>query len=274
MKKFTHFLFYNNTIPLIFGVLFLGASATFAASPAARQNVVQAKTTLASMDNSYLLNTEINDATVEIIVSSVNEDSEKYYIEYQLTTIDLKEGIWQPVTKTKVFEVRKDTIFGQDLGLYASRELAEAHAYEVSRLKDFKKVQQFGGLTKKVVATEYDGLVGQFLDTKNEVFPGYDPLIDPEVGIPLTAEQKAAHREAKKRLEEAQKAASFSTNDGREVNIPDIGGDSDGDTDPTPDSEPEPTPTPDPEPIPEPDPTPEPEPISEPTPVPEPAPET
>lgn len=35
MNRFTHFIFYNNTIPLLFGVLFLGAGATFAASPEA-----------------------------------------------------------------------------------------------------------------------------------------------------------------------------------------------------------------------------------------------
>jgi hypothetical protein len=55
-----------------------------------------------------------------------------------------------------------------------------------------------------VVATEYKGLVGKFLDVRKDTFPDYDPLIDPAVGIPLTPEQQAAHREARKLLDAAR----------------------------------------------------------------------
>lgn len=235
MNGLKNFLIYNNTVPIIFGVLFLGTTATFAASPDAREAVVQSETNLVSIDNSYLVNTTITDAVVEITVEAVTEDDIYYYVEYSFTTIEPQDGAWQPVTKSKVLEVRKDTIFGQDLGLYASEELGELHAHEIRRLKEFQEAQRNIGVTNKTVATEYSGLVGQFLDPVTEVFPQYDPLISPDGGVPLTAEQKAAHREARKLLEESKKAETFTTPSGTKVTIPSVGGEEDAVPDDTTD---------------------------------------
>lgn len=227
MKKFEHFLLYNNTIPLLFGVLFLGAGATFAASPEARGAVVSSQSVLASVDNSYLLTSTITDSTVEIFINSISENSETYFVEYQLTTIDVQDGVIQPVTKTKVFEVQKSTIIGQDLGLYISTELGEAHAGEVKKLKEEQSRERMNGITPKVVATKYSGLVGQFLDPDLETFSDYDPVIP---YVPLTSEQEAAHRAERKRIEEEKKAFTITTNDGTRVTVPQIGQDATSNT--------------------------------------------
>ncbi|MEN9920589.1 MAG: hypothetical protein RL538_482 [Candidatus Parcubacteria bacterium] len=213
MKNFTHFIFYNNTVPLIFGVLFLGAGATFAASPEARDTVVDSSSKIISIDNSYLLNTEITDDVVEIQTGSVTEDDTMYYVEYQITTIGVQDGMWKPVIVSKTLEVQKDTIPGEDLGLYASKELSEVHAREVRRLKYAQEVEQSAGLTPKVIATEYSGLVGRFLDTEKEVFPGYDPFIEPIASVPLTPEQKAEYDRQQKELQEQEVAAGEETQD-------------------------------------------------------------
>jgi hypothetical protein len=247
MKDLKNFLIYNNTVPIILGVLFLGTTVTFAASPDAREAVVKSETSLASVDNSYLLQAAINDTTVEVNVVSVTENDIYYYVEYTLTTIEPQDGVWQPVTKTKTLEVRKDTIVGQDLGLYASEELGEVHAFEVRRLKEFQETQRNLGQTDKVVATEYSGLVGQFLDPVREVFPQYDPLISPDGGVPLTKEQEAAHREARKQLEESRKKQTFTTESGTTVNIPNIGGEEETDPDDNDSNEPAEEETTDPE---------------------------
>ena len=269
MKKFAHFLIYNNTIPLIFGVLFLGAGATFAASPEARSTVVSSQSTIKSIDNSYLLNTTISDATVEIVVGSVTESEQTYFVEYQMSTIGIKDGTWQPVTVTRTLEVLKEIVQNRDLGLYASEELSEVHAYEVTRLKRTQEESRLAGLTPKVVATEYSGLVGRFLDSEQEVFPGYDPLIPLPKSVPLTPTERAAYIADQKRIAEEKGQQQTQEEEAEEdpdpVEVPkeSVGGDTGGGEDPPP---------PDPEPTPEPVPTQEPEPEPEPTPVPEPVP--
>ncbi len=202
MNKFTHFLFYNNTIPILLGVLFLGSGAAFAASPEAREAVVDSATVVTAVDNSYLLETTISDSTVGITIGSVTETDTEYYIEYQLSTLEPVDGAWQPVTRIKTLVVDKSVVVGQDLGLYAEEEIAEVHAAEVRLLKEAQTNERRAGLTPKVVTTEYSGLVGQFFDPNQEVFPQYNPQIDPSVGIPLTREQEKAHEAVKRLLEE------------------------------------------------------------------------
>ncbi|MEY2665095.1 MAG: hypothetical protein RLZZ480_200 [Candidatus Parcubacteria bacterium] len=225
MSKWTHFFLYNNTVPIIFGILFLGAGATYAASPEARSTVVRSETSLYSIDNSYLIAATVTDESVIITIGSVTENEVKYFVEYQMSTIGVQNGVWQPVTVTKTLEVRKDTIIGRDLGLYVAEELSELHAYEVRRLKETQETERMNGLAPKVVATEYSGLVGRYLSSEQEVFPGYDPLIDPATGIPLTPEQKAAHEAERKRIEEQkEKEITVTTDNGNVVTIPPIGG--------------------------------------------------
>ena len=204
MKKFAHFLKYNNTVPLVFGVLFLGAGATFAAAPAAREAVLDSEAVVTEVDNSYLLETTINDSTVTITIGSVTENDEEYYIEYQLGTMEVRDGVWQPVTRTKTLKVNKESVVGRDLGLYAEEEIAEVHAAEIRLLKETQASERRAGLTPKVVTTQYSGLVGQFFDPSQEVFPQYDPIIPADVGIPLTREQEKAHEAVKRLVEEAK----------------------------------------------------------------------
>jgi hypothetical protein len=230
MKRFAHFFLYNNTIPLVFGVLFLGAGATFAASPEARQSVVSSETKTIQEDNTYLLNTTITDATVGITIGSVTEDTDAYYIDYQLSTLGSKDGVWQPITAPKSLKVEKDSVVSRDLGLYAEEELKEVHDAEVRNLLDAQDRARSAGLSHKVVATEYNGLVGQFFDPKKEVFPDYDPLIDPSVGIPLTTEQKKAHEVVRELVDKAQKdqeaaAQGSQTADNTDTNGQQSGGD-------------------------------------------------
>ncbi len=270
MKRFAHFLIYNNTVPLIFGVLFLGAGATFAASPEARSTVVSSQSTIKSIDNSYLLKTTISDATVEIVVGSVTESEQTYFVEYQMSTIGIKDGAWQPVTVTRTLEVLKEIVQNRDLGLYASEELSEVHAYEVTRLKRTQEESRLAGLTPKVVATEYSGLVGRFLDSEQEVFPGYNPLIPLPKSVPLTPSERRAYEADQRRIANENKTIEVVVDNGEEVIIPPIGGenqDGAGDTLPPeeeppveePPADPGPTPNPETEPTPEPEPTPTPE---------------
>jgi hypothetical protein len=272
MKALKQFIFYNNTIPLAFGILFLGAGATFAASEEARGAVVQSQTALVSIDNSYLLNTPITESSVSISINSVTENEDAYFVEYFLNTLGVKDGMWQPILKIGTLTVRKEEISGRDLGLYAEEELAEVHAAELRLLQETKIIEQRAGLTPKVLATEYSGLVGQFFDPGQEVFPGYDPLISPDVGIPLTREQEATHREIRRLLEEQKRQeAGGALAESNQVYTQEPSTGQTNDDIPTQDTPPAPEPAPEPpsEQTPAPEQPPEPAPELEPTPAPE-----
>ena len=262
MKKLAHFLKYNNTVPLVFGVLFLGAGATFAASPEAREAVMDSQTAITEVDNSYLLENTISDETITITIGSVTETATEYFIEYQMGTMEARDGVWQPTVRTKTLIVNKESVVGRDLGLYAEEELAEVHAAEMRLLKETQVAERRAGLTPKVVTTEYSGLVGQFFDPNQEVFPQYDPQIDPSVGIPLTREQEKAH-EAVRRLIEEAKEKEQQQNEPKDLDpVEEDGGDGDetgGGGEETPPLPPDP----DPDPVP---PPPEPEPETPPEP--------
>lgn len=272
MKNFAHFLKYNNTVPLVFGVLFLGAGATFAAAPAAREAVIDSESAITEVDNSYLLENTIGDETVTITIGSVTETATEYFIEYQMGTMEARDGVWQPTVRIKTLVVNKESVIGRDLGLYAEEEIAEVHAAEVRLLKETQAAERRAGITPKVVTTEYSGLVGQFFDPNQEVFPQYDPLISPDVGIPLTREQEKAHEAVRRLVEEAkekeQQRIEPRDPDPREEEGEGDGTDGGGEETPPPsDPEPEPDPTPPaPDPVPQATPEPEPEP-----PTPEPA---
>ena len=55
-QKLTHFIKYNNTTPIVLSLILLSSGAVFAASPEAREAIVSEKTTIRSVDNSYIVN--------------------------------------------------------------------------------------------------------------------------------------------------------------------------------------------------------------------------
>ena len=255
MKNFGHFLFYNNTVPLIFGVLFLGAGATFAASPDARSAVVSSKQEVTSVDNSYILNTNLSSFPFSATVNSITDDSTSYYVLYTLSTIDLQDGVWQPVAKINTLKVGKDVIGDNDLGTYVSKQLSDIYYAEIRRLKETQQIQKTKGLSKKAVTTIYSGLIGKSLNPRTEEFSGYTPVMKPKPAIPGVLPQNTQPN---------PNPAFTTTINNTVVNVPPI-----VDTTPPP---PNATSTPQTDPTPTPAPTPEPPTVVQPTPTSVPAP--
>lgn len=177
MKQLLNFLAYNNAVPIALGIVFLGAGGALAASPAVQQSVYNVSQTVQSIDNTRIVNADIDVLPFTLQVAGVTEDSDNYYLAYTLSTIRLVEDVWQDVNEQKVLTVPKSGLRGEDLGLYASRQLAEVRDAERARLKETQAIEKKNGETLKVVATAYGGLVGQMFDPTSETFPGYAPVI-------------------------------------------------------------------------------------------------
>lgn len=183
-RRFFEFIKYHNAFSIGFALVFLGFGSAMAVSPGLREGVtdviISTKQTVKTIDNSYIVNINLNTYTPSIQITNITEDETYYYVSYILTTIDLADDRWQNVSKGKVLKISKAALGERDLGLYATEELSEIVDWQLSYLREVQEIEGRKGISQKVVATVYSGLIGKFLDPKEEVFTGYEPVIKPK----------------------------------------------------------------------------------------------
>lgn len=284
----SHFIKYNNAVPLILGALFLSTSATLAASPEVRDSVYSSAAEIKNIDNSYLISVNLDEYPFSMRVTSVEEDEEWYYLSYELDTIDVLDGAWQDVTYQKVLRVSKALLRDGDLRIYAETELAQVRDQEFRLLSEAKERESGKGITQKTVATVHTGLIGRLIEPSEETLPFYQPPVAEQAkDDPLRVKKPIAlvtwDANAKK---EDPAAKENDENTGPRDYCPDMAGIQETPlpchtlvppSEPPPAVEPpaeEPAPEPMPEPEPEPEPAPTPTPAPEPTPEPAPEEET
>jgi len=164
----------------LFLVLF-GGGAIFAASPDARSAVVGKEiVTMQGVDNSRIINADLENFDFQMKIDNVTEDAVNYYVDYSFRTIGIEGNEWQTITRNLQMTVAKDALAGQDLGLYVQVQLANIAQNELAYLELAQTAEKEKGLTQIVRTTEYTGLIGLVLDVKNAVLPGYDPVVKPE----------------------------------------------------------------------------------------------
>ncbi|HUV47141.1 MAG TPA: putative metal-binding motif-containing protein [Candidatus Bathyarchaeia archaeon] len=185
MQKTINFIKYHNAFAIGVGVILLGSGVIFAASPGLREDVketlISTEELVRSIDNSRILVADLDNFDFALQVKKITEDNENYYVLYSYKTLALQDYTWQEVEKEKAFDVPKDALAGKDLGLYITEQLGQVIDNQLSYLKEVQEIEQKKGLTQKVVAVQYAGLLGKFLSSKEKVFPGYEPVIKPPV---------------------------------------------------------------------------------------------
>ena len=181
IKFLSTFIKYNNAVPVILIVLFLGFSGAMAANPEVREGIadgiVSKEKLLVSVDNSFITNINLDIFEPSVQITEVTEDDENYYIGYSIQTIGLKDGAWGEVNRSSSFTIPKVILRDEDLGLYATKELGEVVSREIEKLKETQIFEKRNGISQKVVATTYSGLVGRFFNAKEDVFGGYEPVL-------------------------------------------------------------------------------------------------
>jgi hypothetical protein len=174
---FWRFLQYHNAVPIAFSILLLGAGGVFAATNP--EAIYSATQEVLSIDNTYIVNKNLDSYTPQVRITGVTEDEEHYFVAYDFTTIDLKDYVWQDVMKKEVMKVSKPDLGPfRDLGLYVMDQLKQKIDRELAYLKEVQALEK-RSISQKMVATAYGGLIGQFLDEKTEVLPGYTPVVVP-----------------------------------------------------------------------------------------------
>ena len=176
MKKILHFIQYHNFFSLAVMFIFVGASVSFAASPEMRQGVLAQTELMRSVDNSYVVNTNFDMYDMRLKIQSVTEDANGYYVGYVYNTVEVKDYVWQPVPKVDSIKVSKKELAWRDLGLYVADQLGQMVDQQIAYLKEVQGKEKKNGVTPKVLAVEYSGLIGQFLSTEEKTFEGYQPV--------------------------------------------------------------------------------------------------
>ncbi len=179
-----NFIKYNNTVPIILGILFLSTSGALAASPEVRDSVISSKQSVKSVDNSYLLAVNVESFPFSATVTGVKEDGDSYYVSYTLHTIDLVDSVWRPVDKTQVLEVDKRLLTETTLGDFTTKQLVQVKDGERERFRVAQDSERKHGASNKVVATEYSGIIGSLIGSRDTVATSFmdGPEQDPETG--------------------------------------------------------------------------------------------
>jgi hypothetical protein len=176
MKKVLNFIKYNNLFTLVIMFVMLGTGVSLAASPAVRDGVISSKNTVRSIDNSYVIAVDLPHYNFNLKITGITEDSNNYYIAYSYQTIDLVDYVWRDVSFNKNLTVSKTALGNNDLGLFVSAQLGQLVDSQLANLKKVKEIEIQKGLTRKVVSTQYAGLIGSMLSTKDKTFAGYVPV--------------------------------------------------------------------------------------------------
>jgi len=175
MGKFLAFLKFNNAVPIAFTLIMLGSASAYAANNP--EVLVERNEQIISIDNSYIADINLDTYSPIVKILKVEEDVTYYYVTYTLTTIELKEAVWQDVVFEKNMRVEKNGLGPyRDLGLYVTDQLNQVINAEKRRLVETQKIERTQRSQKKV-AVAYTGLVGGFLSEKVESVKGYAPVV-------------------------------------------------------------------------------------------------
>ncbi|MDO8493161.1 MAG: hypothetical protein Q7S19_01280 [bacterium] len=185
MKKFLHFIKYNNAFTIIIMAVFGSVSLTFAASPDARHAILGESQTVSSVDNSYLLSLDLSKYDMGLKIDGITQDEKNYYVDFSYKELNLIDFVWKDVSTKTNFKIAKSDVDGRDLGLFLANQLGQIINEKLAYYKEIQGKETRAGISYKIIATEYSGLIGRFLDPKEEEFPGYSPVVLPPPPPPV-----------------------------------------------------------------------------------------
>lgn len=182
LKKVINFLKYNNATVLMLAFIFLLGTGVFAQTEAGQAVIGAKQTTVQGIDNTLLLEADLDNMNMEFKIEKIEQDDNMYYITYTYFDLVKINNAWQYQISEKVRKVSKK--LQQDLGIYLAEELFEEYDARVKELKEEQLKAREQGAEVRVEAVEYSGLIGGVLDAAGKVFPGYEPVKTREIPSP------------------------------------------------------------------------------------------
>jgi hypothetical protein len=181
-RKIINFIQYNNLTVLIVVVVFLAGAGVFAQTPTGQDLIGAQQTEVKGVDNTLLLEADLEKFTMDFKIEKIEEDAKYYYVTYTYLDLVSDNSAWQYQIQEKVRKISKK--LKQDLGAYMAKQLQNEYEQRVRDLKAEKsKAKQEGSKTRTEVVA-YTGLIGQTLDVVSKVFPSYEPVKQYEIPSP------------------------------------------------------------------------------------------
>jgi len=177
MHRLWDFVQHNNAVPIGLFILFGTTGAAFAANPDVVYEEIES---VQSVDNTYIVEVDLENRDFDLEITDITEDDENYYISYGYNTISIVDYVWREVEVSKHVTYSKKELTGRDLGLFLAEQLGEELTAEIAYLTEVQKKEREAGATHKKVATEYRGLVGRMFDPTEKEFDGYKPVVKEE----------------------------------------------------------------------------------------------
>lgn len=174
-KEIIHFIKYNNFMVLILVLIFVIGSGAFAATEAGQAVIGQKETNMEGLDNTLLIEAELETLDMDFKIERVEEDNSYYYVTYTYLDLARNENAWEYQLQERTRKISKK--LKKDLGAYLAEELGEQYEARIKELKaEQEKAKAGEGATTQVEVTAYSGLIGQTLDVAGRIFPTYEPV--------------------------------------------------------------------------------------------------
>ena len=172
-KKAINFIKYNNAALLIFVAIFLIATGALA-TETGRDALGSRDTRIEGMDNTLLLEAQLDKMDMDFTIEKLEEDENYYYATYTYIDLIKKNEVWQYQMVEKGLKVTKK--LKADIGEHIAEELSEVYEKRIRELTEEQKRASEEGESKRVEISEFDGLLGATLDVAGKVFPDYEPV--------------------------------------------------------------------------------------------------
>jgi hypothetical protein len=207
--KFIHFIKYNNATVFIMVLVFIFGTSVFA-SETGREAVGKKTSTLIGVDNTLLLEADLDNIDMDFKIEKIEEDEKYYYITYTFLELAEVNKAWQYGIKEKERKISKS--IKEDLGVYFAKELKQEYYAKVKDLKLEKEKAEKEGESKRIEVIEYSGLIGKSLNVASKVFKEYEPIKKITLNSPVAESKMRAFKKKENSEDENETAFSGSDN--------------------------------------------------------------
>jgi len=180
-QKLINFIKYHNAFTIGLLILFIISTAVFANEDVRDGVIGKEVKEVKGINNTALIDADLANLDLAMQITNIQEDSEKFYVDYTFKTFEIKDNIWQEVAKDQVLIIDKKALADRDLGVYIAKELGEVVDSQLLYLNKAQTQEKEKGQTMALETIDYTGLIGLVMSPKTKELVGYTPEPEKEV---------------------------------------------------------------------------------------------
>ena len=174
-QKLINFIKYHNAFTIGLLILFIISTAVFADENVRDGVIGKQVKEVNGVNNTALLKVDLASFDLAMQITNIQEDGEKFYVDYTFKTFEIKDNVWQEVAKDQVLIIDKNALADRDLGEYIAKELGEVADSQLLYLNKTQTQEKEKGQTMALETIDYTGLIGLVMSPKTKELVGYTP---------------------------------------------------------------------------------------------------